>query len=78
MFEYNKKIINKYDFLELDSKRNKIKNDFDFHDLELNDNDRLSNPVFKSIGYPSKIYYKNWSYVNILDTKSQTFFIIHF
>lgn len=59
MFEYNKKIINNYDFLELDSKRNKIKNDFDFHDLELNDNDRLSNPVFKSIGYPSKIYYKN-------------------
>ena len=78
MFEYNKKIINKYDFLELDSKRNKIKNDFDFHDLELNDNDRLSNQVFKSIGYTSKIYYKNWSYFNILDTKSQTFFIIHF
>ena len=29
-------------------------------------------------GYTNPIINKKWSYVNILDTKSQTFFIIHF
>lgn len=59
MFEYNNKIINNDDYLGVKNKENKIKNDFDIDELELSDSDRLSNPVFKSIGYPSKIYYKN-------------------
>lgn len=30
------------------------------------------------VGKDVKKFGKTWSYVNILDTKSQTFFIIHF
>ncbi|MGG7212634.1 DNA methyltransferase [Clostridium nigeriense] len=59
MFEYNNKIINNYDYLYRDSTSNKIKNDGNIDEIKLSDNDRLSNPIFKSIGYPSKIYYKN-------------------
>lgn len=58
MFEYNNKIINNTDYLQRDT-NNKIKNDSSIDGMELSDNDRLSNPIFKSIGYPSKIYYKN-------------------
>lgn len=35
-------------------------NNFKLEDFSnLNDNDRLSNPIFKAFGYPSKIYYPN-------------------
>lgn len=36
----------------------KIKNDFNYDEINLSDKERLSDPIFKSIGYPSKIFYK--------------------
>jgi DNA modification methylase/predicted RNA-binding Zn-ribbon protein involved in translation (DUF1610 family) len=39
---------------------NKITNNFNIDDFEnLNDKERLSNPIFKAFGYPSKIFYPN-------------------
>lgn len=38
---------------------NKINNNFNKEEFELSDRERLSDPIFKSIGYPSKIFYKN-------------------
>ena len=37
----------------------RVKNDFTFDDEDFSDKKRMSDPIFKSIGYPSKIYYKN-------------------
>lgn len=59
MFNHNNIIINNDDYLYKNTEDNKIKNDLNEEVMELGDSDRLSNPIFKSIGYPSKIYYKN-------------------
>ena len=56
MFNHNNTIINNDDYLYKNAEDNKIKNDLDAERMELTDSDRLSNPIFKSIGYPSKIY----------------------
>ncbi|WP_447088215.1 DNA methyltransferase [Clostridium perfringens] len=52
----------KIDYKDLDTfynKENKIRNNFNFDNIDLSDKERLSNPIFKSVGYPSKIFYKN-------------------
>ena len=36
-----------------------IKDDFTFNDEDFGDTKRMSDPIYKSIGYPSKIYYPN-------------------
>lgn len=36
-----------------------VKSAFNFEDGDFSDKNRMSDPIFKSIGYPSKIYYKN-------------------
>lgn len=36
-----------------------IRDNFEFDDSDFSDKQRLSDPLFKSIGYPSKIYYHN-------------------
>ena len=36
-----------------------IKSDFHFQDEDFSDKKRMGDPIFKSIGYPSKIFYKN-------------------
>lgn len=52
----------KVDYKDLDTfynEESKIKNSFNFENTDLSDKERLSDPVFKSVGYPSKIFYKN-------------------
>jgi DNA modification methylase/DNA-directed RNA polymerase subunit RPC12/RpoP len=44
-------------FINNDNKSSNHFNPKDFEDM--NDKDRLSNPIFKAFGYPSKIYYPN-------------------
>lgn len=44
------------DFINSDSK---VSNSFKPESISLEDSERLSNPVFKAFGYPSKIYYPN-------------------
>lgn len=36
-----------------------VKDEFTFNDADFGDTKRMSDPIFKSIGYPSKIYYPN-------------------
>lgn len=36
-----------------------IQNDFIFNDEDFSDKNRMSDPIFKSVGYPSKIFYPN-------------------
>ncbi|WP_067727825.1 DNA methyltransferase [Oceanobacillus damuensis] len=52
------KLENRYK--ELKNIDNKSCNNFNINDFNnLNDKDRLSNPIFKAYGYPSKIFYPN-------------------
>lgn len=54
--------MNKQDYELLDgffSKDSLISDDFSFNDEDFSDKKRMSNPIFKSIGYPSKIFYPN-------------------
>lgn len=41
------------------NEESKIINNFDFNNFDLSDKERLRDPIFKSVGYPSKIFYKN-------------------
>lgn len=41
------------------NKEDRIANYFEFHDEDFSDRKRMRNPIFKSIGYPSKIFYPN-------------------
>ncbi|MBS4931805.1 MAG: hypothetical protein KH020_10880 [Clostridiales bacterium] len=41
------------------SDENLVDSQFVFNDEDFSDKQRMSDPIFKSIGYPSKIYYKN-------------------
>ncbi|MEW9095244.1 MAG: DNA methyltransferase [Clostridiaceae bacterium] len=52
----------KVDYKDLDTfynKESKIRNCFSVEKIDLSDKGRLSDPIFKSVGYPSKIFYKN-------------------
>ena len=54
--------MNKNDYKNLESffREGKfIRDNFEFNDSDFSDKQRLSDPLFKSIGYPSKIYYQN-------------------
>ncbi|MFU0824098.1 DNA methyltransferase [Clostridium sp.] len=51
--------INYKDLDEFLNQDRKITNRFNFENFTLSDKERLSDPIFKSIGYPSKIFYKN-------------------
>lgn len=57
MLTYLGRILNNYDFNEFTTQENKSSNNFDPNEIILNDQERLSNPIFKAYGYPSKIYY---------------------
>lgn len=60
IMEVNKLKINTLD--ELESFYNKDANidyKLDIQEIDFSDKERLSDPIFKSIGYPSKIFYKN-------------------
>jgi DNA modification methylase/predicted RNA-binding Zn-ribbon protein involved in translation (DUF1610 family) len=41
------------------NEENKVQNLFNPENFMLSDNERLSDPIFKAFGYPSKIYYPN-------------------
>lgn len=52
----------KQDYSNMDTFWNKdtlINNEFVFRDDDFSDKGRMGNPIFKAIGYPSKIYYPN-------------------
>lgn len=51
---------NEYSLLEgFFSDENLINDSFTFNDEDFSDKKRMSDPIFKSIGYPSKIFYPN-------------------
>lgn len=52
----------KEDYVVLDAffdNKNRINNNFIFNDEDFSDKRRMGDPIFKSIGYPSKIFYPN-------------------
>ena len=54
--------MNKQEYTVLEnffSNENLSASEFTFNDEDFSDKARMSDPIFKSIGYPSKIYYKN-------------------
>lgn len=56
------KPMNKRDYESLENfftKKTLIQNAFTFKDGDFSDKKRMSDPIFKSIGYPSKIFYAN-------------------
>lgn len=60
--------MNKKDYANLNnffSSKSLIDNNFKFDDNDFSDKNRMSDPIFKSIGYPSKIYYPSiQKYIN--------------
>lgn len=60
-----KEYINKASISEFISIDNKFRNTMNLDELNISDKGRVSNPIFKAYGYPSKIYYPNiQKYIN--------------
>lgn len=54
--------MNKNDYASLDdflNNESRLNDNFTFNDEDFSDKKRMSDPIFKSIGYPSKIFYQN-------------------
>ena len=54
--------MNKNDYVSLDeflNNESRLNDSFTFNDEDFSDKKRMSDPIFKSIGYPSKIFYPN-------------------
>lgn len=47
------------DISDFFDEKSHVRSAFTFEDGDFSDKNRMSDPIFKSIGYPSKIYYKN-------------------
>lgn len=50
---------NRNDIENLYNEKSKIDNKLDINKFQLSDKERMKDPIFRSIGYPSKIYYRN-------------------